>query len=456
MAERLLRLRLRQNLGEAADLFEVTSAGVQGLTGEPMDEDAAAELHDLGGSDSGFVAQRLDADQIRAADLILTANRKHRSSVVRVDASAAKRTFTIREFARLAEELDLRRLPDVDSNTRLQAVVEEVAASRGMVRPDERSDFDVEDPYGGSQALHRRIAVQIDGATTTTANLLLSAVRQRPGSGPRPGPGPPVPPNDQGESNETEAPPRSERTTPPTMAPVAFAAASIEAGENPGAVKKTSGSDDEDGWWAGSGDPPPPGEGGDASEPRKQSKEKGRRRWWLLGIAIALLAVVGAAVWLALSGLSAKRELEASRPLVSQARQQVLAGDTAAATKTVEELQGHTSKARARTHGPIWRLAAKTPFVRDDVTAVRATTQAIDQIAQRVLPPLLATSDTIRPEKLRTEGNRINLAPLQAAAPQLRTAATRTSDHQDPSRRHQHRWPRRPRGARGCRRTQED
>ena len=151
----------------------------------------AAELHDLGGSDSGFVAQRLDADQIGAADLILTANRKHRSSVVRVDASAAKRTFTIREFARLAEELDLRRLPDVDSNTRLQAVVEEVAASRGMVRPDERSDFDVEDPYGGSKALHRRIAVQIDGATTTTANLLLSAVRQRPGSGPRPGPGRP-------------------------------------------------------------------------------------------------------------------------------------------------------------------------------------------------------------------------------------------------------------------------
>src|SRR6185503_7770954 len=66
------------------------------------------------------------------------------------------------------------------------------------------------------------------------------------------------------------------------------------------------------------------------------------------------------------------------------------------------------------------------PFVRDDVTAVRATTQAIDQIAQRVLPPLLATSDSIRPEKLRTEGNRINLAPLEAAAPALRSAADKT------------------------------
>ena len=40
---------------------------------------------------------------------------------------------------------------------------------------------------------------------------------------------------------------------------------------------------------------------------------------------------------------------------------------------------------------------------------------------------LLTTSDTIRPEKLRTGGNRINLAPLVAAAPTLRTASTRTS-----------------------------
>jgi hypothetical protein len=139
-----------------------------------------------------------------------------------------------------------------------------------------------------------------------------------------------------------------------------------------------------------------------------------------------VLALIAAAVWMVWSGLSAKDELEASRPLVSQARQQVLDGDTTQARATIEKLQGHTSKARARTHDPIWRLAAKTPFIKGDVTAIRTATQAIDQVAQRVLPPLLSTSDTIRPEKLRTGGNRINLAPLEAAAPALRSAAVKT------------------------------
>jgi protein-tyrosine-phosphatase len=405
VAERLLRMRLREHLGEAAALFDVTSAGVQGLSGEPMDADAAAELHQLGGDDAEFTAQRLDADQIGQADLILTANRKHRSSVVRVDASAARRTFTIREFALLAEHVDLKALPDVDPSTRLQAVVEEVAATRGTVRPDERTDFDVEDPYGGSQALHRHIAVQIDAATTTTAGLLIAAARHE--EGPKPGPGPP-PPDDSDESTETEPAANTDRATPPTLAPVALPAAATEADENPGgearAARKAAG-------------------GSDA----KPTKKKVRRRWWFLSVVVLVVALFGAAGWVAWSGLSAKHELEASRPLVSQARQQVLDGDTTQARATVKKLQGHTSKARTRTHGPIWRIAAKAPFVGQDVTAVRTTTQAIDDVAQRVLPPLLDTSDTIRPEKLRTAGNRINLAPLEAAAPALRSAATRTN-----------------------------
>ena len=193
VAERLLGLRLRAQLGDKADLFVVDSAGVQGLAGEPMDADSLDALRGLGGDGEAFIARRLDADHIGSADLILTANRKHRSSVVRVDASAARRTFTIREFARLAEHVDPAALPDVDPGTRLQALVEEVAATRGTIRPDERADFDVEDPYGGPASLHSRITAQIDEATKTTADLLAAAVRPAPGPGPPSGHSPDPP-----------------------------------------------------------------------------------------------------------------------------------------------------------------------------------------------------------------------------------------------------------------------
>jgi protein-tyrosine-phosphatase len=364
VAERLLRLRLHERLGNhrisgipettGDSLFEVESAGAQGLTGHPMDEDSAAALTELGGDDTGFRARKLDADQIRRADLILTANRKHRATVVRLDATAAQRTFTMREFARLAEEFDLASLPDVDAATRLQAVVEEIAASRGTVRPDERADFDVEDPYGGPPSLHTRVVAQIDAATTTTTDLLVAAVRPEPSA---------------------PAPPRRE-ATPPEV---------------------------------------------------KLAKERRRvRRLWpmLLAVAILVVAVLAAAGWVAVTGLSAKRELEVSRPLVSQARQQVLDGETSDATQTVNDLQRHTAKARQNTDGPVWSLAAKAPFLGDDVAAVRMTTRAVDDVAQQILPPLVALSDTVSPDKLRASGNRINLAPLQKAAPALTASAT--------------------------------
>lgn len=370
VAERLLRLRLREHLGDEARLFEVESAGAQGLSGEPMDDESAQTLRDLGGDEQGFVARKLDADQIRRADLILAANRKHRATVVRLDASAARRTFTMREFARLAERFDRRYLPDVDASTRLQAVVKEIAASRGTIRPDERADFDVKDPFGGPASLHRRITAQIDAATTTATELLVAAARPTRPAGISPA---------------------------PTVTPVEPAGP-----ESPGTKPQST----------------------KAAGPR--SPRQVRRLSLLLVVALPMVALLAAAAWLAWTGLSAKRELEASRPLVSQARQEVLDGNTAVAKQTVARLEAHTAKARSRTNGPVWSLAEKAPFLGDDVTAVRTATRAVDDVAQHVLPPLLAMSETIRPEELRTAGDRINLAPLQQAAPGLRTSAAQS------------------------------
>jgi len=175
VAERLLRRDLAARLGARSELVQVESAGVRGLVGEPIDADSAAALTALGGDPAGFAARRLDAELVQGADLVLTANRQHRANVVRLDPSAARRTFTMRELAWLADLVDLDALPASDPRARLEAAVREVAAARGSVRPDDRHDLDVEDPYGSPSAVHRRTTDVIAATSSATAGLLAAA-----------------------------------------------------------------------------------------------------------------------------------------------------------------------------------------------------------------------------------------------------------------------------------------
>src|SRR5688500_1096387 len=101
IAERLLRVRLRERLGPAADQVAVASAGTGALEGQPMDPVEAETMRSLFGSDDGFAAHRLTADQVRTADLVLTATREHRAATVRLAPQASRRSFTLREFSRL-------------------------------------------------------------------------------------------------------------------------------------------------------------------------------------------------------------------------------------------------------------------------------------------------------------------------------------------------------------------
>ena len=58
LAERLLRMRFEQMLGDGASAVHLSSAGVRALVGDPMNELSAAELRRLGGDPDGFVSSR--------------------------------------------------------------------------------------------------------------------------------------------------------------------------------------------------------------------------------------------------------------------------------------------------------------------------------------------------------------------------------------------------------------
>ena len=147
MAEHLMRAGLRTRLGDDADRFVVESAGTWGHTGSPMESYALSTLasYDVDGSD--FSARELVAEHVVAADLVLGATREHRAAAVVLHPRAAARTFTLREFARLAGAVDPAVLPSGDPVERAQALVKAAAANRGLVPPDHPRDDDLDDPY---------------------------------------------------------------------------------------------------------------------------------------------------------------------------------------------------------------------------------------------------------------------------------------------------------------------
>jgi protein-tyrosine phosphatase len=180
LAERLTRLELARRLGPEAGLIEVTSAGTHGLTGWEMYAEAATVLTQAGGDPSGFLARLLASEHAAGADLILTATREHRAAVARLEPRAARRTFTIREFGRLAAAVDAGQLPTGDPLTRLRAAVEEAAAGRGLVRAEQPADDDVPDPYGGPAEGYQESGRLIREATEPAVDLLVAAALPGP------------------------------------------------------------------------------------------------------------------------------------------------------------------------------------------------------------------------------------------------------------------------------------
>ena len=81
--------------------FRVDSAGTAGVSGAPVTHGVRSVAADWGFDLSGFRARRLQRADIIASDLILGMERQHRSQAVIVDPRALRRSFTLREFARI-------------------------------------------------------------------------------------------------------------------------------------------------------------------------------------------------------------------------------------------------------------------------------------------------------------------------------------------------------------------
>lgn len=162
MAERLLSTRLD---AASPGAFDVSSAGVIGMVGRPMEPRAAEQLVRLGGDPAGFVARRLEPAHVKDADLVLTATLDVRRQVLEGAPAALRRTFTLREFAALCAVLE------PESHGSAADLVASAAARRAAVS---HGDLDVPDPMGRSERTHARVADLIDEAVVPIVQALVA------------------------------------------------------------------------------------------------------------------------------------------------------------------------------------------------------------------------------------------------------------------------------------------
>lgn len=160
MAERLARQAV---VASTVDI-EVTSAGTHAREGLPMHPQSAAALREVGADPEAFRSRTLTAEQLHAADLVLTADRAQRSICAGLAPAALPRIFTIRQFGRLVEAVDSRRVVGSGPRARLASLLDEIRVARAENGPVPPHEDDLPDPLNGTHADFTACREQIGGA----------------------------------------------------------------------------------------------------------------------------------------------------------------------------------------------------------------------------------------------------------------------------------------------------
>jgi protein-tyrosine phosphatase len=141
----------------------VHSAGMQALVGRAIDGSSASALGQLGIDTSQHRGKQFEPWMATQADLILTAERAHRDTLMTELPAIFRRTFTMKEFARLA--------PYVTAMDAAGSVAQ-ASASRaqvGIVTPEQD---DVADPFKTAVKRAKSVAEEITENVRTTLDML--------------------------------------------------------------------------------------------------------------------------------------------------------------------------------------------------------------------------------------------------------------------------------------------
>jgi len=162
---------LERSIG-ADGSVRVVSAGTRAVVGSGAFPAMAELLDSMVVPTHSHQATQLTPQLVRDASAVVVMTRAHRSEVVGMEPSAVRRTFTLRELARLARAVPGGEGTETDASMaeRLAALVDRAGPAR---RPPEKpEDDDVADPYGGKPAAYERAVSEINAAVRVIASVL--------------------------------------------------------------------------------------------------------------------------------------------------------------------------------------------------------------------------------------------------------------------------------------------
>lgn len=155
--ERLLAAGLR-----GLDI-QVASAGTHALAGHAMEPGSAKLLKDARITADDFVARQLTPAMLREADLVLTATREHRRTVVQLEPKALRYAHAIDDFSDLVVAADLRQESFLEPSR--ASVIAKMAAraqsARGEVAARVTEDSGIVDPFRQGESVFAKMAQQV-------------------------------------------------------------------------------------------------------------------------------------------------------------------------------------------------------------------------------------------------------------------------------------------------------
>lgn len=141
-----------------------------------MTPEAAMLSRRYGGNPTNHRARVVTEELLTTPNLVLTATRAQRRSVVQLVPRASRWTFTIREFSRLLGAASRDGGISIDP----VALVDEARSRRGFLEPLENpDDDDVEDPYLRPIEVYERVAAVLNSEIEAIAAHLMMRGRSR-------------------------------------------------------------------------------------------------------------------------------------------------------------------------------------------------------------------------------------------------------------------------------------
>jgi len=153
--------------------------------------------------------------------------------------------------------------------------------------------------------------------------------------------------------------------------------------------------------------------------------DRGLRRRRRIGIAMlaagSLLLLAG--VWVAVTAVLARSELNQVRAQAPILSASIAAGNWPAARAATENLGSHADRANQLTSGPVWALLAALPAGGEPLKTIRGITAGVDTVSHDALPQLVNAGQRLNPRTLRNPDGSLDLSRIAAAGPALRSAS---------------------------------